>query len=630
MYAYRSPRMEGQAVRRATTAIPRKAVSSLVSVLVGISSLAVSATTASASVSILPDVTAGANGTVVSVLQSGSRIYIGGMFSWVGPHTGNGLVVNSTDGHRSASLARLNGAVHAAAGDGKGGWFVGGSFTRASNRIRNGAARVLSSGVLSSTWDPNVAGTVHAIAVVGSTVYLGGSFTSVGGAARANLAAVDAATGAVTSWDPGANGTVEALAVSGSTLYVGGAFSSIGGASRSNLAAIDTTTGGALAWDPGANGTVEALAVSGSTLYVGGAFSSIGGEERPRAAALDTSTAALGPWNPRLDADVHAVARSGLNVYVGGEFSMGNGAPRSNAAAIDAGTGEVDLGWRADADGEVRGIAAADDGSTVYLGGVFSSVGGTTRRRLAAVDAATGELTGWDPKVSAAVRTLVAEGDRVWVGGSFTTVGGVARPYLAAIDSGTGEVDVGFSPNPDGTVRALALSPDGATLYAGGFFSKIGGAQRDGAAVLDPETGWATSFDPGQIGSGVIAVSLSPDGTRFYLSTTGNKTSQYAPASGNEPLWSIKSGGDVQAIAASAAEVYVGGHFSKLAQNYHRNRIGSLDAGTGVPTSWNPGVDSFWGVWALQVTGDSLLVGGDFTRVAGKLQLHFARFSGTP
>ena len=667
-------------MRRPTASVLRRPTPLIVSALVAASSLALSATPASASVAGLPDATAGANGTVVAVLESGGRIYIGGTFSWVGPRTGNGIATGAADGLRTASLARLNGPAYAAAADGKGGWYIGGAFTQASGRVRGGAARVTPTGALASTWDPNVAGTVQAIAVVGSTVYLGGSFTSVGGAARDNLAAVDASTGAVLpwnpgttgpvyslassqdgavvyaggsfstaggvsrsnlaaidassgnalSWDPGANGTVEAIAVSGSTVYAGGSFSTAGGVSRSNLAAIDASSGAPLAWDPAPDGAVHTLSLSGSTLYVGGAFSWIGGQERPRAATLDVATAAVGPWNPRLDADVHAVARSGLRVYVGGDFSMGNGAPRSNVAAIDAATGEVDLGWRSDADAEVRGIATSEDGSTIYLGGVFSSIEGAGRRRLAAVDAATGDLTAWNPKASAAVRALVVEGDRVWAGGSFTSVGSEARPYLAAIDAATGAVDLGFSPDPDGTVRALALSPDGSTLYAGGFYSHIGGAQRDGAAALDPATGQATSFDPGQIGSGVIAVAVSPDGSRFYLSTTGNKTSQYAPASGDEPLWSIKSGGDVQAIAASTTEVYVGGHFSKLAQNMHRGRIGSLDAASGAVTSWNPGVDSFWGVWALQVTDDSLLVGGDFTRVAGRLQPHFARFSGTP
>ncbi|GIW09481.1 MAG: hypothetical protein KatS3mg061_0538 [Dehalococcoidia bacterium] len=41
--------------------------------------------------------------------------------------------------------------------------------------------------------------------------------------------------------------------------------------------------------------------------------------------------------------------------------------------------------------------ALAVSGSTVYVGGGFTSVGGQTRNRLAALDAATGNVTSWNP-----------------------------------------------------------------------------------------------------------------------------------------------------------------------------------------------------------------------------------------
>src|SRR5207302_6627815 len=63
------------------------------------------------------------------------------------------------------------------------------------------------------------------ISVMGSKVYAGGDFTTVGGNVTKNrITALDISTGSVTSWNPNANGTVRALVVSGSTIYVAGSF----------------------------------------------------------------------------------------------------------------------------------------------------------------------------------------------------------------------------------------------------------------------------------------------------------------------------------------------------------------------------------------------------------------------
>src|SRR3989442_1339559 len=74
------------------------------------------------------------------------------------------------------------------------------------------------------------------------------------------------------NWNPNADGTVDALAISGSTVYVRGNFASIGGMSRNRIAALDAASGAATAWNPNADNNVYALAVSGSTAYVGGGF----------------------------------------------------------------------------------------------------------------------------------------------------------------------------------------------------------------------------------------------------------------------------------------------------------------------------------------------------------------------
>src|SRR5687768_3584810 len=87
----------------------------------------------------------------------------------------------------------------------------------------------------------------------------------------------------------------------------------------------------------------------------------------------------VGPaWTP--NGGVHSVVAGGDTVYVGGSFTGG-------VAALDASTGA--LRWLGSADNDVRALALTSDGR-LLLGGAFSAVGGTTHRKLAAVNASTG------------------------------------------------------------------------------------------------------------------------------------------------------------------------------------------------------------------------------------------------
>jgi hypothetical protein len=332
---------------------------------------------------------------------------------------------------------------------------------------------------------------------------------------------------------------------------------------------------------------------------------------------------------------VYAITQIGARTYIGGRFTTVAGTPRANVAAIRT-DGTLDPTWNPSTNGIVYALAASSDGSKVFMGGTFTTVGTTTRSRLAAVTADTGAVVpGWTTTVNNnAVRALVADpGDRLYVGGSFGRIGGRVIPRLGAVSQSTGAVDTAFVPNPNGTVRALALSDDGSRLYAGGGFNAVGGAARPGAAELATASGAATSFAPTD-GGVVISMDVAPSG-RLYYGTTSNRTWAYDPADGGTPEYRVRTGGDVQAILATEDEVYIGGHFDTMPEHkLNRLALASFDPATGTPTGWNPGANGAFGVWALGLTRTPLSpaepaavsVGGDFTRVAGVARRGYTRF----
>jgi hypothetical protein len=197
-------------------------------------------------------------------------------------------------------------------------------------------------------------------------------------------------------------------------------------------------------------------------------------------------------------------------------------------------------------------------------------------------------------------------------------------------------VDTSFAAAPSSTVRALGLSEDGTKLYAGGPFTTIGGASRPGAAELNATSGAATSFAPTD-GGVVISMDVTPSG-RLFFGTTSNRTYAYDPSASGAPVYRVRTSGDVQAILATDEEVYIGGHFSNLPEaKLERVHIASFRnlKDSGEPTSWNPGANGSYGVWAIGLTrtalspdaAPALSIGGDFTRVAGAARRGYARFN---
>jgi hypothetical protein len=626
------------------------------------------------------------DGTKVEALARAAdgTLYVAGRFTEIGGQPRDGIAaLNGATGEVLAWRPRLNASsgtpevrqlALAATGLYVAGKFASVGDPGASPQTRLGAAQLSLADGSALTWDPSPgegATRISAMAVAGSRVYLAGAaggFTTLGGVAARRLAAVDATTGAYdATWLPAPNNNVSALALSGDgqTVYAGGTFTAIGAQAsqptRNRVAAIDATTGEATSWDAGLSTSTSVLGLlrSGGTLYATGSFTAVAGTTRCGAAAFATTDAALQAWDPALGSTAGGnctplggttLALSGTRVWIGGTLTVANVRPRlGNLLAIDMSQDRL-LDWAPSVrGGDINELAASADGSTLYLGGAFTSVNGVTRLRAAAVRSALGatdatilptDVRAWDPAPNNTVNTLAlssADGT-VYLGGSFTRVRGdtVDRLRLAAFEPGGDGLPTTWDPAADGVVRDLAVG-DGVVFAAGSFDNAGTAARRRVAALSTAGTGsvlpWDAGFDPG-VSQTVNDLAL--DGPNGVLYVAGGFESRVgtaldAPTRRNlvamrvadaaVTSWAPEPSAAIDTVSVGGdGTVYLSGSsaFTIGPDAVARTRAAAVTA-AGQVTSWAPPIEGTTADKILSVSGQ-LVVGGAWTRFGGLTQ----------
>lgn len=440
--------------------------------------------------------------------------YLGGNFTTLGgqprSHVGavdvNGAATawNPGTNHQVYVVALAGGGLHTLPTI-----YLGGAFEIVGGQSRLYLAAVDASGNVTS-WDPHPDQPVYAISG-GSPLYVGGYFATIGGQSRRYVAAL-AGTGAATTWDPGASGVVQALVATGGMVLAGGGFTTSGGVPRRNLAAIDEVTGQPTSWDPSADGEVKALAIAGGLIYAGGTFTTVGGQSHPSVVQLGTD-GSIGPWSPNPNGAVEALASRTLTsqhhlIYMGGAFTTVSGQPRNHLAAM----GDLPIdgldSWNPNAGGGDV-LALAVNGSTITVGGNFTSLGGSGFfTSLATVDLA-----------GTAHRSAFANGSVVAVavvdtylvaGGTFTQIDERQRDGLAILDSRY-LTDTIWDPYVDNLTQVFALAAQGSLVYIGGTFGSIAGAPRNGLAAFDLASGRLTDWGTGSAAFYGLALALDGD-----------------------------------------------------------------------------------------------------------------------
>jgi hypothetical protein len=296
---------------------------------------------------------------------------------------------------------------------------------------------------------------------------------------------------------------------------------------------------------------------------------------------------------------------------------------------------------------------AAGPSNTVYMGGAFKTVNGTTERGLTRVSLDTSaRISTFTAQINwGDVRAMSLSRGWLYAGGTFSAINGTVRTALARMNPTTGAVDGGFdakltAPGLDRTrVEHFDISPDGTKLVAIGALLKSGGVSRTQIAMFDVSgasaalTSWYTDAYAPECMKGfdtyLRQVKFSPDGKYLVVAATGRASSptklcdsaarfEVSGTGRHNPTWVQRTGGDsLYAVAVTGAAVYVGGHQRYLDNPYgtdakgpgpgavSRVGIGAVSPSTGKALSWNPTRARGVGVRAFLVTGNGLTVGSD-------------------
>ncbi len=423
------------------------------------------------------------DGPVRGTARLGDTLYVGGDFTAVAPSSaaiGSAYAVSASTGALVPGVfPRVDGTVLAIEPDGAGGYYLGGDFQIPGAPQRTQLARVRADGTFDPAFTPALNGPVVALARVGTTVFVAGAFTTNGGVPALGVGAVDATTGARVAWQPAlpAGFRAAVLAASPHGVVIGGQ-ELIAPISMSAIGTFDPTSGATIWYRVAAGGVgmpsnVSTLLVAGPRVLV--AYSQ-------GLASLDAATGVIDVgWSPQVTG-VSRLAASGSTLYLGGSFSSIGGQGRPGLAAVDLATAAL-LPWNPQlALGRSVSQIVPMPGGTVFADGVVAT--GAARRRLIEIDAA-GAVTSWAPEAFAESITAVRLSDTgtLLVGSPLAAHGGTARSYLAAFDIPSGAL-LPWAPNFG---PAYALAAAGGVVYVGVFgvaaFDAVTGAAVPGPAL---------------------------------------------------------------------------------------------------------------------------------------------------
>lgn len=429
-----------------------------------------------------------------------------------------------------------------------------------------------------------------------------GAFAASSGAATTHRAATSkqstAVPGGAQVWlqrfgGPHISATASSVAASpdGSTVYVTGITTKTQIGLRNEVTVAYNTATGKQLWLEKYQGTgrhprggagVPSIAVSpdGATVYVAGDLAR-GAHNDYLVIAYNAATGAqrwvVSPLAYGSIAPYHGVAVSpdSTTVYVTGteDFFGGIASKSYDTIALNAATGATV--WNTNSktpphlSHTLTAITVSPDGSRVFIAGSSGII---------AYDAANG-IQLWMVAYKQVYQRLhlslavSADSSTLYVTGGSMAPGSVQHYWTAAIVAANGSKmwqATYRGPDSKAGTTAIALSPDGSTVYVTGSASQASGLNEYATIGYDAATGhqlWQASYRTANVNDNAVGLAVSPDGSTVYVTGTSianyNTPSSYATvayrATSGAQLWSVLyAPTGAQNIAAGI--VAAGGH----------------------------------------------------------------------
>jgi hypothetical protein len=364
---------------------------------------------------------------------------------------------------------------------------------------------------------------------------------------------------------------------------------------------------------------------------------------------------------------VRQLVQCGGTMYAVGSFTSitwnGTTYSRNRAFSFQATSPFTVTSWNPNVNGTVNSIALSPDCSVAYLGGKFSSIGGTAVKNIAAVSTSTGTvISTFRHSANGQVNTLLAYNGHVLAGGYYTSINGSsANKYMTSLNASTGRDDGFIQLNISGNYQYPGVSSNATRVYnqqlshggtldlVEGDFTSVGGQPRQQIFMLDlsGSTATVTAWTSTEFNRHcatvepfyVRAASWSPTDSTVYIATTGFHPFDQSP--GNYPWtglcdvaaafpatqasvshsWINYTGCDsLYSTAADESTAYFGGH-----QRWVKNTFGCDAAGPGALSApgmaglspstgaltFNPTKARGLGADDMEITGAGLWIASD-------------------
>jgi uncharacterized repeat protein (TIGR01451 family) len=606
------------------------------------------------------------NGSVDAVIvvptAGGDTVYVGGAFTQI-------------DGVSANRVAKWRNGVWTALGSGLAGGdaprvhslsfnpanvpqiVAGGRFATAGGASANNVALWSGSGwsSLGSGTSNGVDGVVKFLDFRGTNfVVVGGSFLNAG---TINQARGSALWQGGNTWSlftgKGTNGEVRGIIENATRTYVGGTFTNVTQPNSNIVGAAYLAQWDGNIWETipsSPNASVLRMERAGngsSSFFLAGSFGTAGGMDVGFIALFTPSIGTglnvpqnvffpLGGGLEGSSAKVYAIQPHSDGIYVGGRFSIASDQFVNNIALFNrtsrtwslvpgnAGTGKV--GTNDDI------YALALRGNELIMGGEFTEAGGVPAAGVASYNTQTDTWSALATTINGNVNAVAVNGTDIYIGGEFTEIDGVTVNHVARWN---GSAWTALGTGTDGAVNAVLFK--NGFLYVGGLFANAGGAPASNIARFN-----TTNSTWGALGVGaddeVLVLNelfFGTIGVGGKFNTAGGVTGTSGIATLNtsisNPVWAALgtgTDGNVTSIKTRGNDIYIGGLFNRMLPDISVNHVARWNG-----TAWLPLGSGVAGtnlqnseVGALSVVGDSLFVGGRFTRAGDKTSRRFAEW----